>query len=184
MSTARDGRNSASAHQHRRSPLQIPSLSRPSSSQTARNNMDGKYDFLLYKNENRTIQELIKFPAVSTSNRDERRKSKANADDSSKKKDDSAAILAQANVDIDSDNQELTLPLKIFDGTKKAISDVSEQSRSYFWMRRIKEIILQMGTTNEPFVEFDMSIAKADMIATCDVYLQNDYSKLKKKVIL
>lgn len=115
--------------------------------------------------------------AVPTVKRAERRRSKQSISHLGKKGDE-----AVTNVDQKTTNQDNSLPLKIFDGTKKAISDVSEQSRSYFWLRRIKEIFLHMGTSDSPFVDFDMSLARVDMLITCDIYLQNDLSKLRKKV--
>ncbi|CAF4449550.1 unnamed protein product [Rotaria socialis] len=179
MATADDGRNSPREIQHKKD---LPPLhSRPTSSQIGNNSLKAKQTFLEYKSENKKIEDQSQLKTMPTTNRDERRKSKMNFDYLARKGDDPTEMPAQTNENYDMEHQDNSLPLKIFDGTKKAISDVSEQSRSYFWMRRIKEIFLQMGTTNEPFVDFDMSIARSDMLTTCDVYIRNDFSKLKKK---
>ncbi|CAF3668752.1 unnamed protein product [Rotaria socialis] len=179
MATADDGRNSPREIQHKND---LPPLhSRPTSSQIGNNSLKAKQTFLEYKSENKKIEDQSQLKTMPTTNRDERRKSKMNFDYLARKGDDPTEMPAQTNENYDMEHQDNSLPLKIFDGTKKAISDVSEQSRSYFWMRRIKEIFLQMGTTNEPFVDFDMSIARSDMLTTCDVYIRNDFSKLKKK---
>jgi hypothetical protein len=180
MSTTREDRYGTDEPGHRKSLL--ASLSRPNSSHIVNNELLPKQNFMKYKIENRKTEAQTKERRVSISKRDERRKSKASIDYSGKKIDESTAMPAQASVGYGIDSQDNLLPLKIFDGTKKAITDVSEQSRSYFWLRRIKEIFLQMGTNDKPFVEFDMSLARVDMLTTCDVYLRNDFSKLKKKV--
>ncbi|CAF1256342.1 unnamed protein product [Didymodactylos carnosus] len=67
------------------------------------------------------------------------------------------------------------LPLKIFDGTKTSINDLTEASITYMWLRRIKEIFLAMSkrSNDDPFVERDMAIAKADMHQTCTRYIES-----------
>lgn len=175
MSNVREGRYSAGASTHNKN--LSPSVSRPKSSHIVNNEMKAKQTFMEYKTENRKPEPQSKPRTMSINKRDERRKSKAIVDG-----DESTAMLGQVPTDFDIDSQESSLPLKIFDGTKRAITDVSEQSRSYFWLRRIKEIFLQMGTSDEPFIEFDMALAQTDMLTTCDVYLRNDFNKLKKKV--
>jgi hypothetical protein len=83
---------------------------------------------------------------------------------------------------------EGSLPLKLFDGKKQSLSELSEQSMSYLWLRRIKEIFLRMSDGNDeqdddPFVEFDMNLAKTDLGNTCDRYIENERLTLTKKVI-
>ncbi|CAF1243532.1 unnamed protein product [Didymodactylos carnosus] len=81
---------------------------------------------------------------------------------------------------IENDNEENyhgkdCLPLKIFDGTKTSINDLTEASITYMWLRRIKEIFLAMSKRREddPFVERDMVIAKEDMHQTCTRYIES-----------
>jgi hypothetical protein len=80
------------------------------------------------------------------------------------------------------------LPLKLFDGKKQSLNELSEESMSYLWLRRIKEIFLHMGDgkdeqENDPFVEFDMNLARTDLVNTCDRYIENEQLALAKKVI-
>jgi len=80
------------------------------------------------------------------------------------------------------------LPLKLFDGKKQLLNEISEESMSYLWVRCIKEIFLHMGDgkdeqDDDPFVEFDMNLAKTDMANTCDRYIENERLALSKKVI-
>ncbi|CAF3276257.1 unnamed protein product [Rotaria sp. Silwood2] len=112
--------------------------------------------------------------------RDERRRPSTIAERYNNRDAESVPVSTLAPTKFDTDQEEFAVPLKIFDGTKKTITDISEQSRSYLWLRRIKEIFLQMGTTDEPFVDFDMKVARTDLLTTFDVYLQNDLSKLNK----
>ncbi|CAF1148691.1 unnamed protein product [Adineta steineri] len=79
------------------------------------------------------------------------------------------------------------LPLKLFDGKKQSLSELSDESMSYLWFRRIKEIFLRMddgkdGQEDDPFVEFDMSLARTDLMKTCDRYIENERSAVTKKV--
>lgn len=180
MTSTNYGRHSPGVMQNKRD---LPPLSSRPKSSAAAHALDNKHTFLKYKPENRATEDESTVKTNPTTVRDQRRKSKMNVPSSARKE---SAISSkqthQTNMNYGSDNQDNALPLKIFDGTKKAISDVSEQSRSYFWIRRIKEIFLQMGTNEGVFVDFDMSLARADMLAACDVYVRNDSSKLKKKV--
>ncbi|CAF3539810.1 unnamed protein product [Adineta steineri] len=78
------------------------------------------------------------------------------------------------------------LPLKLFDGKKQSLSELSDESMSYLWFRRIKEIFLRMddgkdGQEDDPFVEFDMSLARTDLMKTCDRYIENERSAVTKK---
>lgn len=80
------------------------------------------------------------------------------------------------------------LPLKLFDGKKQSLNELSEESMSYLWLRRIKEIFLRMadGKDNrddDRFVEFDMDLARIDLMSTCDRYIENERLALSKKVI-
>lgn len=95
--------------------------------------------------------------------------------------------------DLENDQQdweladESSLPLKLFDGKKQSVAELSEQSMSYVWFRRIKEIFLHMADgkddqDNDPFVVFDMNLAKADLINTCDRYIENERIALTEKV--
>ena len=72
-----------------------------------------------------------------------------------------------------SDEVDLVLPTKIFDGNKTSVNDLSQVLCSHLWFRRIKEIFLVMGKENDPFTSFDMKLARADMIQTCDQYLDS-----------
>ncbi|CAF1076505.1 unnamed protein product [Didymodactylos carnosus] len=81
---------------------------------------------------------------------------------------------------IENDNDENyqgkdCLPLKIFDGTKTSINDLTEASITYMWLRRIKEIFLAMSKRrdDDPFVEHDLVIAKEDMHQTCTRYIES-----------
>jgi hypothetical protein len=80
------------------------------------------------------------------------------------------------------------LPLKLFDGKKQSLDELNAESMAYIWLRRIKEIFLHMNTgrdeENDPFVEFDMDLAKTDMANTCDRYIENERSTLMKQVCL
>ncbi|CAF3778658.1 unnamed protein product [Adineta steineri] len=78
------------------------------------------------------------------------------------------------------------LPLKLFDGKKQSLSELSEESMSYLWFRRIKEIFLRMddgkdGQEDDPFVEFDMNLARIDLMNTCDQYIENERIAATKK---
>ena len=96
--------------------------------------------------------------------------------------------------DLDDDQQdwqivdESSLPLKLFDGKKQSLSELSEESMSYLWLRRIKELFLHMADgkdeqDNDPFVLFDMNLAKTDLINTCDRYIENERIAVTNKVI-
>jgi hypothetical protein len=80
------------------------------------------------------------------------------------------------------------LPLKLFDGKKQSLDELNAESMTYIWLRRFKEIFLHMNNgeddTNgtDPFVEFDMNLAKADMADTCDRYIENERFALTKQV--
>lgn len=105
---------------------------------------------------------------------------------------------ARSHRDADDDNgadneedfeivDEDSLPLKLFAGKKQSLSELSEESMSYIWLRRIKEIFLRMGDSkdeqnDDPFVEFDMNLAKTDLANTCDRYIENERPPLIKKV--
>ncbi|CAF1343170.1 unnamed protein product [Adineta steineri] len=74
---------------------------------------------------------------------------------------------------------EDSLPLKLFDGKKQSLDELSEESMSYLWFRRIKEIFLHMDYTkdnqaDDPFIEFDMDLARVDLINACDRYIENE----------
>jgi hypothetical protein len=80
-----------------------------------------------------------------------------------------------------------SLPLKLFDGKKQSLNELSEESMSYLWLRRIKEIFLHMADgkdeeEDDPFVEFDMNLARTDLTNTCDRYIENERLALTKKV--
>ncbi|CAF3037428.1 unnamed protein product [Rotaria sp. Silwood2] len=147
MSTTRDGRYSAGGLQHRKT--LPPSLSRPTSSQIANNNnsLKTKQTFLEYKHENRITKDQLQPQAVLISNRSERRKSKVNNDYSARKFDESAATLVQVQVNHDTSNQDNSLPLKIFNGTKKAITDsgsTPEDLEERGLIQKIEESIKQL----------------------------------------
>ncbi|CAF2711151.1 unnamed protein product [Rotaria sp. Silwood2] len=81
---------------------------------------------------------------------------------------------------------EDSLPLKLFAGKKQSLTELSEESMSYLWLRRIKEIFLRMGDgkdeqVDDPFVEFDINLGKADLANTCDRYIENERPALTKK---
>ncbi|CAF4071804.1 unnamed protein product [Adineta steineri] len=74
---------------------------------------------------------------------------------------------------------EDSLPLKLFDGKKQSLDELSEESMSYLWFRRIKEIFLHIDYTkdnqaDDPFIEFDMDLARVDLINACDRYIENE----------
>ncbi|CAF1393835.1 unnamed protein product [Adineta ricciae] len=78
------------------------------------------------------------------------------------------------------------LPLKLFDGKKQSLNELSEESMSYLWLRRIKEIFLRLADgkddrDDDRFVEFDMDLAKIDLMNTCDRYIENERLALSKK---
>jgi hypothetical protein len=81
-----------------------------------------------------------------------------------------------------------SLPLKLFDGKKQSLNELSEESMSYLWLRRIKEIFLHMADgkdeeeEDDPFIEFNMNLARTDLTNTCDRYIENERLALKKKV--
>jgi hypothetical protein len=79
-----------------------------------------------------------------------------------------------------------SMPLKLFDGKKQSMNELNAQSMAYIWQRRIKEIFLHMNIgrddKDDPFVEFDMNIAKIDMANTCDRYIENERITLTKQV--
>ncbi|CAF2031712.1 unnamed protein product [Rotaria magnacalcarata] len=83
--------------------------------------------------------------------------------------------------------EENYLPLKLFDGKKQSLDELNPESMTYIWMRRMKEIFLHMndGRNNndeiDPFVEFDMKLAKADITKTCDRYIENERVTLMKQ---
>ena len=81
------------------------------------------------------------------------------------------------------------LPLKLFDGKKQSLRELSEETMSYLWLRRIKEIFLRMADGKDyqdfdRFVEFDMDLARTDLMNTCDRYIENERLALSKKVNL
>jgi hypothetical protein len=82
--------------------------------------------------------------------------------------------------------EENHLPLKLFDGKKQSLDELNAESMAYIWLRRIKEIFLHMNTgrddENDPFVEFNMNLAKTDMANTCDRYIENERITLMKQV--
>ncbi len=84
--------------------------------------------------------------------------------------------------------EENSLPLKLFDGKKQSLGELNAESMAYIWLRRIKEIFLHMSTGkddgNDPFIEFDMNLAKTDMANTCDRYIENERITLTKQVCL
>ena len=144
--------------------------------------MDGPHSFIEYKPENNQSKPATKSLITAVDKWNERHSLSTSVEHFNDYLYESIEVSDKDTVDFDTDDTENALPLKVFDGTKRGIIDVSQQSRSYFWLRRIKEIFLKMGTTNEPFVAFDMELARTDMLATCDVYLRHYFSKLKNKV--
>lgn len=79
------------------------------------------------------------------------------------------------------------LPLKLFDGKKQSLNELSEESMSYLWLRRVKEIFLRMADgkddrDDDRFVEFDLDLARVDLMNTCDRYIENERLALSKKV--
>ncbi|CAF1307133.1 unnamed protein product [Adineta ricciae] len=81
---------------------------------------------------------------------------------------------------------EDSLPLKLFDGKKQSLSELSEEFMSYLWFRRIKEIFLHMdsgrdGQDEDPFIEFDMNLARIDLMNACDRYIENERIIVTKK---
>ncbi|CAF3290464.1 unnamed protein product [Rotaria socialis] len=91
---------------------------------------------------------------------------------------------SRPDIDVAEDNY---LPLKLFDGKKQSLDELNPESMTYIWMRRMKEIFLHMndGRNNndeiDPFVEFDMKLAKADITKTCDRYIENERITLTKQ---
>jgi len=79
-----------------------------------------------------------------------------------------------------------SLPLKLFDGKKQSLGELNAESMTYIWLRRIKEIFLHMSAgrddEDDPFIEFDMNLAKTDMANTCDRYIENERITLTKQV--
>ncbi|CAF1599888.1 unnamed protein product, partial [Didymodactylos carnosus] len=66
------------------------------------------------------------------------------------------------------------LRMKVFDGAKSSINDLTQASSSYVWLRRIKEIFLVIGKDeSDPFAIFDKEIARKDMIEACEKYIQS-----------
>jgi hypothetical protein len=82
--------------------------------------------------------------------------------------------------------EENHVPLKLFDGRKQSLDELNAESMEYIWLRRIKEIFLHMNTStngeDDPFVEFDMNLAKTDMADACDRYIENERITLMKQV--
>ncbi|CAF4091354.1 unnamed protein product [Rotaria magnacalcarata] len=81
---------------------------------------------------------------------------------------------------------ESCLPLKLFAGNKESLSELHEEFMTYLWLRRIKEIFLHMGDgkneqDDDPFVQFDMNLAKTDLANICDRYIKNDRLALAEK---
>ena len=76
------------------------------------------------------------------------------------------------------DEADLVLPTKVFQAKRTSVKDLSQGLCSHLWFRRIKEIFLVMGTQNDAFTQFDMEIARHDMIQTCDQYLENERPKV------
>jgi hypothetical protein len=74
-----------------------------------------------------------------------------------------------------SEDEKMHLPLKIFDGKKASITDLTEASSSYLWLRRIKEIFLVFGTNaeNDPLIIHDTNYARNEMIETTEIFLKN-----------
>ena len=180
MSSFKDYRHSISKSAYSKNPA--PSVPRPRSSHAIDHQMETSHNFMEYKIENRNIDQTLKSPLVPINHSTEHRHSSAHLKPPSVTRDASSVSSFEETTAPDMDDKENILPLKVFDGTKRGITDVSQQSRSYFWLRRIKEIFLKMGTAEGPFVTFDMELARTDMLTTCDVYLKHDFSKLKNKV--
>ncbi|CAF3331514.1 unnamed protein product, partial [Rotaria sp. Silwood2] len=90
-------------------------------------------------------------------------------------KNQSAAII---NKEI-SEEDKMRLPLKIFDGKKASISDLTHASSSYLWLRRIKEIFLMFGTNAEddPLIIHDTIYARNEMMETTEIFLENTRPK-------
>ena len=82
--------------------------------------------------------------------------------------------------------EENSLPLKLFDGKKQSLNELNAASMAYIWQRRIKQIFLRMNVgrddKDDPFVAFDMNLAKTDMANTCDRYIENERIALTKQV--
>ena len=76
------------------------------------------------------------------------------------------------------DETDLVLPTKVFKAKKTSVNDLSQAACSYLWFRRIKEIFLVMGKQNDAFTRLDMEIARADMIKTCEQYLESERPRL------
>ncbi|UJR12748.1 hypothetical protein I4U23_016922 [Adineta vaga] len=95
-------------------------------------------------------------------------------------------ILSGSNAQDSEIIDQSFLPLKLFDGKKQSLNELSEESMSYLWLRRIKEIFLRTADgkddrDNDRFVEFDMDLAKIDLMNTCDRYIENERLALSKK---
>jgi hypothetical protein len=86
--------------------------------------------------------------------------------------------------------EQNSMPLKLFDGKKQSLDELSAESMTYIWMRRMKEIFLHMNNSKnendeiDPFVEFDMKLAKADIDKTCDRYIENERITVMNQVKL
>ncbi|CAF3691995.1 unnamed protein product [Rotaria sp. Silwood1] len=65
------------------------------------------------------------------------------------------------------------MPTKLFDGTRTSLRDLDQAACSYLWFRRIKEIFLVIGDQTDAFSCSDMTLARDDMIETCEQYLAN-----------
>lgn len=180
MSSLKNHRDSAEKRLERTS--LVSPISRLRSSDGMRSSMESPHNFMEYKIENSKIDQTEKILSKPVNNRNEPRHSLTSIAPLTDNISTSSPMSVKETIDFDTDDTENTLPLKTFDGTKRGIIDVSQQSRSYFWLRRIKEIFLKMGTIDEPFVAFDMELARADMLTTCDIYLRHDFNKLKNKV--
>ena len=102
-------------------------------------------------------------------------------------------VIPPISSDFNAQDSELVdqafLPLKLFDGKKQSLRELSEETMSYLWLRRIKEIFLRMADGKDyqdfdRFVEFDMDLARTDLMNTCDRYIENERLALSKKVNL
>ena len=89
------------------------------------------------------------------------------------KQSDSLMLLTPSTTD----EGDLALPTKVFKAKKTSVNDLSQAACSYLWFRRIKKIFLVWGKQNDAFSRFDMELARADMIQTCEQYLDSERPK-------
>ena len=73
---------------------------------------------------------------------------------------------------------DFVVPITLLAKKKVSVNDLSETNCYHLWFRRIKEIFLVMGKQNDTFTRFDMELARADMIRTCEQYLENERPKV------